>query len=219
MAGRKSYTRDKSGARRKAKQAGDTYYFTGLPCIAGHVAKRLTSTGQCVVCVKASKPERDRAYRKAHKDKIRQMQRAWNAANPERRAATLQRYWQKAEAKATNRLASARIRARNPKRIMEWKRANPEAAKALWNKRRAQKSGSNGTHTRAQLKALFALQKSKCAMCKCLLQRNYHVDHIMPLSKGGSNHIRNIQLLCAPCNLSKGAKHPVDWARERGLLL
>ncbi len=29
-------------------------------------------------------------------------------------------------------------------------------------------------------------------------------DHIVPFSRGGGNTVRNIQLLCEPCNLSKG---------------
>jgi 5-methylcytosine-specific restriction endonuclease McrA len=41
----------------------------------------------------------------------------------------------------------------------------------------------------------------------------------MPLKAGGTNDILNIQLLCKPCNLSKGAKHPIDFMQQRGFLL
>ena len=33
----------------------------------------------------------------------------------------------------------------------------------------------------------------------------WHVDHIVPLAKGGEDRIENMQLICAKANLSKGA--------------
>jgi 5-methylcytosine-specific restriction endonuclease McrA len=41
----------------------------------------------------------------------------------------------------------------------------------------------------------------------------------MPLARGGTNHRRNIQILCPSCNLRKGWKHPIDFAQEMGRLL
>ena len=35
-----------------------------------------------------------------------------------------------------------------------------------------------------------------------------HVDHIHPLARGGANGFENLQLLCASCNLHKGASLP-----------
>lgn len=88
---------------------------------------------------------------------------------------------------------------------------------------RAHKRRSNahdpGHHTEADLKSIRKLQKDKCAMCKCKLRGRGELDHIYPLSKGGSNFARNLQFLCITCNRSKGAKDPVLFAQSKGLLL
>jgi 5-methylcytosine-specific restriction endonuclease McrA len=42
----------------------------------------------------------------------------------------------------------------------------------------------------------------KCLVCGTL--ENLTVDHIIPRSKGGTNHIENLQTLCNDCNHKKG---------------
>ena len=52
---------------------------------------------------------------------------------------------------------------------------------------------------------LFGKQQGKCNGCQHLFHfRNLTVDHITPQSKGGNDHIENLQLLCAACNSTKG---------------
>ena len=46
-----------------------------------------------------------------------------------------------------------------------------------------------------------------CAGCRVLFPfRNLTVDHVVPRSKGGSDYIDNLQLLCVACNSMKGTQ-------------
>lgn len=42
----------KGRALYRAKQAGEKFYFTGIPCKHGHITTRYTSTGTCTACTK-----------------------------------------------------------------------------------------------------------------------------------------------------------------------
>ena len=44
------------------------------------------------------------------------------------------------------------------------------------------------------------------------------VDHILPRSRGGTDHLDNLQLLCLGCNSSKGNRTMPEWraAQRRG---
>lgn len=47
-----------------------------------------------------------------------------------------------------------------------------------------------------------------CAYCVKPLPPNFHVDHVVPLSKGGTNERSNLVAACPSCNLRKSDK---DW--------
>jgi 5-methylcytosine-specific restriction endonuclease McrA len=57
-----------------------------------------------------------------------------------------------------------------------------------------------------------------CNYCRVDLdrgdRRSWHVDHVVPISRGGLNEIGNLVVACARCNVSKGARTPEDWSQN-----
>jgi 5-methylcytosine-specific restriction endonuclease McrA len=63
-----------------------------------------------------------------------------------------------------------------------------------------------------QLRAeVFARDGERCAYCGDETGP-HHVDHVLPLSKGGKSVLDNLVVACAPCNASKRDKLVADWA-------
>jgi 5-methylcytosine-specific restriction endonuclease McrA len=101
-----------------------------------------------------------------------------------------------------------------------WKLANIERLYSYSHTRRARKMQAGGEGwTAVDVAEVKRLQRSLCAICRDQLKARFHRDHIVPLKLGGVHNRRNLQLLCEPCNLSKGARHPLDYSRSLGLLL
>lgn len=216
----------------EAKAQGLKTYFTGRPCKHGHIARRNALNGTCAA-------ERNRTWHADNPDKSREGGRRWAAANRDKvNAASREanktpavqarkaRWYQENKQRVSDR-RKERYRA-DPKRYVqetrEWIERNRERARESFrlarSRRRARVRNSSGQHTAADLKEIFALQGGRCAYCRADLRRHRkQVDHIVPLASGGSDDRSNIQYLCAPCNQTKNAKDPLDFARERGLLL
>lgn len=147
-----------------------------------------------------------KAYYEANKDSIKENKKTYYEANKEKIKCYTKAY-----------------REANKNRIQEYNKAYMESNKDKmnihWRNRRARKRNAEGSHTSADIQQLLTLQRKKCAVCHTSITKGYHVDHVIPLVMNGSNGKDNLQLLCPPCNLSKNAKHPVDFMQERGFLL
>jgi hypothetical protein len=79
----------------------------------------------------------------------------------------------------------------------------------LQTRRYVRQRNTPGSHTLEQIEALVISQKGRCNACLSVFGRAFHRDHIRALSRGGSNDIDNIQLLCISCNVRKGS---MDWS-------
>lgn len=103
--------------------------------------------------------------------------------------------------------------------IKAWQEANPEKVRLYSRNHQALKVSAEGFHTTEDIAAIRRAQKDRCALCSARLRGKGHVDHITPLSAGGSNWPKNLQLLCVTCNTSKGARNPIEFSQSKGLLL
>lgn len=86
-------------------------------------------------------------------------------------------------------------------RLADWQggRVHPselEANRNAWNQMRA-KVGDK----------VFERDGRVCATCGAT--DDLQIDHVLPLSRGGSNGLRNLQVLCGTCNRRKGGS--LEW--------
>lgn len=217
------------------------------PCSAKSYAENRDRIRQQQKAYRENNAEKINASRKKNAHKHAASNKAWADENKERIKANRAVYWEKNKERLTANKATYRAehgdelrrkeRERyketynpdqtwaklNPERNREtsaaWRAANPEL-RIIWeSNRRARKRASGGQLSEGLIERLFNLQKGKCACCSLPLGDDFHLDHIMPIALGGPNTDDNMQLLRKSCNLSKNAKHPIDFMQSRGFLL
>jgi 5-methylcytosine-specific restriction endonuclease McrA len=178
----------------------------------------------CKECVKAkskewrkNNPEKSRSFSKKWYDNNREHKLAknqeWYDAHPEKIIEKQQkRYWSNPE---KERARSADYKARNPEKIKikskRWQQNHPEQVRHQARIRRIRKLNAPGTHSIADEKAQFKMQKGCCWWCGKKIKGQYHVDHRIALSRGGSDWPNNICISCPRCNESKHNKMPWEW--------
>lgn len=197
--------------RQDAISQGLKFYFTGTPCKRNHVCNRFVANCGCFECDRLirNKLEKDFYYR--HRERLLKKKKP---------------YQDEYRQKNRTRINEQKIRhyEANKERIRQQQKDyyqnNKDDFVIYSENRRSRKQNAAGSHTCDQALGLLTAQNYKCVNCKCCLKRNKkHLDHIVPLALGGSNDIKNLQWLCAKCNLSKKDKHPIEWAQRNGRLL
>jgi len=187
------------------------------------------------------KQARNRRYRLRHPEKIAVSKLAWKLRNQEKVKANDRAYyikhrkeridrataWWKAnpdKVREKNKLWQRKQRAKNPEHsrtlVRKWRQLNPEkwreANRTARHRRRARlKANTVARFTRTQWLAKVASYDGRCAYCDIGLYE--HMDHIIPLSRGGPHSLANVVPACKSCNEKKGVQ---IWTPrpERGTL-
>lgn len=100
-----------------------------------------------------------------------------------------------------------------------WFRANVHRKRCYDTYHHSLRRNGVGKFTDSDISRILHAQRGRCAYCRIPIKSGYHIDHIKPVSRGGTNFPKNLQLTCKTCNLSKSASLPEDYARRRGLLI
>ena len=163
-----------------------------------HRAQRLASDKERYAKHRAEKIAYQTKYAAAHRDERRAYVRSHyekHKAEYVARAAI----WQKAHP-----IESAESHRRYRKKY-------PEKILAKSAKRRALMRAAGGSFTPDDLRWIYEVQVGLCCYCWQDLDGIGSVDHMTPLSRGGSNEATNIALCCRRCNSAKGARTVAEF--------
>ena len=160
---------------------------------------------------RANLPHRVQArqgYREEHKEQISEYKKRWATENKDSVSASRRRHYE------CNR---DEVIVRSKK----WAEDNSEKgrlAKANHRrKRRAAKHASPGGFTTDEFAALCERYGNRCLACSDT-EAALEGDHVLPLTKGGSDDIGTIQPLCGSCNRKK-LVNIIDYRLKADILL
>lgn len=199
-------------SKKEAIEKGLKKYFTGIPCKRGHVVNRHVVSGVCEECLRtynreiySKKPEVKERRKEANKRSYeKNREKVLQRGKKKVESGYMRDYYQKNKEKAI-------LKAR------EWSKNNQDKKNAYRQNRRAR---GEKRLSPEEVERIVALQKGKCAICKSKLEKTgRHIDHIVPITKGGTSHPHNIQMLCPTCNRKKSNADPIDYMQRIGLLL
>lgn len=168
---------------------------------------------------------RGRAYYRANPEAKRQQNAVWRAQNVERHREMVRDHYRRnaeqvlARTTAYQRANPERVtkwsreyRERNPEKVAAWRSSEREYKATVKARYRGRLADADGHHTPADLALLDEYQGGLCWYCGALLaDTGRHLDHKIPLSRGGSNWPANLCWACPTCNTSKGARTPDEF--------
>ena len=173
----------------------------------------------------ALREERRAAYRKEHKAEIEANIAEHVEARKKKSALYAKAYHSKRKLKTAAYNAQYRATHKDKYAFLmrEWRQNNTDKVNAYSAHRRALKAGALIGSTASQLAELKEIYRKahedihvRCYLCGGLIPKGHrHVDHIVPLSKGGAHRPSNLAVACDACNMHKHTKMP----EQIGLLM
>lgn len=173
--------------------------------------------------------EMNNEWKRNNPDKVAAQTKAWAENHPERRKEIVKRFRANNPTKNTEYMRNWRESHREQYRTLDrtyrtkmreatrqkGKQAyenNIERYRAYSRNRYALK-WSLGTHTADDVIRQYEKQQGHCFWCSEPVNQLYHVDHVIPVSRGGSNSPDNIVIACPSCNHRKSKLLPyTEWA-------
>ena len=150
--------------------------------------------------------EYNKTYGETHKNEISNNKKIYYRTHQEQVKNKNKRYYEREKEKLLKyQNIYYAIHKDNKKDYDKQYRKTHKAEKLLSdNRRRIRKLSLGGLHTVGEWENLKAQYNWTCPACKKMEPEvNLTRDHIVPLVKGGSDNIENIQPLCRKCNASK----------------
>ncbi len=140
---------------------------------------------------------------------LNKQSKEWKLKNPDKTKAQSYK-WRASHLEKSNKIGRD-WRKRNPEKTRDsyrkWASKNPGYLSANRQNRRSRMRNAVGSFTVGEWELLKLQYNFTCPSClKIEPIIKLSVDHIIPLSKGGSNNIENIQPLCRSCNCRKHVK-------------
>lgn len=178
----------------KDRRASDGLHSCCKPCHLKRTGRyKRTDKGRHI-----ERASRMKHYR-LHREKDIAITRRWQERHPEKVRETNRRRQGTAKRIASNRAFFQR---------------NPHVIEVYSSRRRSLKIKAAGHHTREQWLARVEVYGWLCWMCqKPLIKKTLTQDHVMPLSKGGSNWSSNLRPACKSCNSRKHDRKHYAHAR------
>jgi hypothetical protein len=147
-------------------------------------------------------------YRKSHRERRNQQHKEWYANNKEHAQAYTRiynrTYKEEIKQREQERRKSSDYLQKRRETGRRYAASNLERRRVLQH-RRSIKMSSGKSFTLADVRKQYANQKGKCYYCHEKLTA-YHIDHVIPLSRGGTNDAFNIVIACPACNMHKKDK-------------